>query len=64
MATIGQQAVFDADAARFDKAFREADAIRTDEDGWAWIDPERVPADLIRAYQRFTEYGYANGLMP
>lgn len=53
---------FNADLARFDKAFRDADAIRTLDDGFTWIDESKVPASLVRSYRRFMQYGYANGL--
>jgi hypothetical protein len=53
---------FTADLARFDKAFREADAIRTEADGFSWIDEGKVPAALVSAYRRLMQYGYANGL--
>lgn len=49
--------------ARFDEAFRAADAIRTEPDGFAWIDAARVPAEMLRAFRRLAEYGYANGLL-
>ena len=49
--------------ARFDEAFRKADAIRTDPDGFRWIDQARVPAAMLSAFRRLTEYGYANGLL-
>jgi hypothetical protein len=55
---------FQADMARFDQAFRKLDAIRVDADGFAWIEEDKVPAALLSAYQRWVEYGYANGLMP
>lgn len=55
-----------ADAARFDKAFRAADALRTmtDTSGqeFTYIDETKVPAALVRSYQRFIQYGAANGL--
>lgn len=57
------QQVFAADQARFDKAFRDAGAIFTTEDGLAWIDETKVPARLVRAYGTFCLYGFANGLM-
>ena len=50
--------------ARFDEAFRAAGAIRTDPDGFAWIDASKVPDGMLRAFRRLVEYGYANGLMP
>ena len=55
---------FEADLARFDQAFRAAGAIRTAPGGFAWIDPARVPAALLRSYRRLIEYGYATGQMP
>ena len=61
---LTQQAVFDADAKRFDDAFRKAGAIQLDEDGFQWIDTTKVPSRLVDAYQSFIQYGYANGLMP
>jgi hypothetical protein len=54
---------FEADMARFDQAFRKADAIRTDADGFAWIDASRVPAAMLRSYRRLVEYGYVTGLL-
>ena len=56
------RAVFEADAARFDQAFRAAGAIFTTPDGSQWINPRMVPAGLLDAYRRFIQYGYANGL--
>lgn len=53
---------FNTDLARFDAMFRKADAIRTEADGFAWIDQTKVPASAVRAYQRLMQYGYANGL--
>lgn len=55
---------FEADLARFDQAFRKVDAIRTEPDGFAWIDTTKVPADMLRSYQRLIEHGYATGQMP
>lgn len=54
---------FEADMARFDKAFRAAGAICADSDGFAWIDAAKVPSDMLRAFRRLVEYGYANGLL-
>jgi hypothetical protein len=62
--TVTGRAVFDADAARFDKALRAAGAIFTDADGSEWINPRMVAPGLLEAYRRFVQYGYANGLMP
>ena len=42
----------------------KADAIRTEPDGFRWIDRAKVPAAMLSAFQRLVEYGYANGLMP
>jgi hypothetical protein len=61
---MNQQEVFNADVARFDEAFRKADAIRTDDDGFQWIDATKVSPGLLNAYERFRQYGYATGLMP
>jgi hypothetical protein len=67
-ATAGtSQAVFDADAERFDKAFRAAGAIyviHEHGEDWALIDATKVSADLLSTYRNFISYGYANGLMP
>lgn len=60
---LSQRAVFDADAARFDKAFRSAGAIVTEADGFEWVDEAKVPSQLISAYRSFVQYGFANGLM-
>lgn len=54
---------FEADMARYDAAFRAADALVTTDDGFTYIDESKVPADLIRSYQFLVSYGYANGLM-
>lgn len=54
---------FQADLARFDKAFRAAGAIRTDPDGFAWVDAAKVPVAMLRAFRGLMEYGYANGLL-
>lgn len=64
------QRVFDADLARFDAMFQEADAIRsgTDPDGtvFHYIDPAFAAANgrTVGAYRGLLTYGYANGLMP
>ena len=52
-----------ADAARFAAAFESAGAIRTESDGFQWIDQSKVPASLVRSYGRFIQYGAANGLI-
>lgn len=62
-AGTASEKVFDADMARFDKAFRAADALVTYSDGFIGIDETKVPADLIRSYQRLVCYGYATGLL-
>lgn len=54
---------FTADLARYDAMFRNADAIRTDADGFAWIDQSKVPVSAIRSYQLLMQFGYANGLV-
>lgn len=54
---------FTADLARFDVAFRKADAIRTETDGYTWIDQSKIPVTLALGYQRLMQYGYANGLI-
>jgi hypothetical protein len=54
---------FTADLARFDAMFRKADAIRTEADGYTWIDQSRVPAAVVNAYSRLMQFGYANGLV-
>ena len=60
---MASQAVFDADLARFDAAFKAADAIVTEPDGFTWIDETRVPAGMVDAYAGLRSYGYANGLI-
>ena len=62
--STASQAVFEADAARFDKALRRAGAIFTSPDGSEWINPRIVAPALLEAYRQFISYGYANGLMP
>lgn len=54
---------FNADLARFDAMFAKADAIRTEADGFQWIDQTRVPAQIVSAYQGLMQFGYANGLV-
>lgn len=54
---------FAADVARFDKMFTDADAIRTESDGFQWIDPTKVPAAAVAAYNRLMSFGFANGLV-
>lgn len=54
---------FNADMARFDKMFTQADAIRTEADGFQWIDETRVSAVAVSAYRRLMQFGYANGLV-
>ena len=66
-AATASQRVFDADLARFDKMFREADAICEGFDGvehFTYIDTTKVPAATVSAYNRLASYGFANGLMP
>lgn len=55
--------VFAADLARFDAMFTKADAIRTEADGFQWIDQSKVPAQVVSAYRLLMQYGYANGLI-
>lgn len=55
-------AYYRADLARFDALFRKADAIVTLDDGFAYIDEEKAPADAVRAYRLLMQYGMANGL--
>lgn len=57
------QTIFNADLARFDAMFTKADAIRTDADGFQWIDQTKVPASAVSAYSRLMQFGYANGLI-
>ena len=52
-----------ADAARFAAAFESAGAIRTEADGFQWIDQTKVPAALVRSYNLLVQYGAANGLI-
>jgi hypothetical protein len=52
---------FAADLARYDNLFRSADAIRTEADGFAWIDTTKVPAAAVRSYNLLMQHGYANG---
>ena len=54
---------FEADMARFDKMFTDADAIVIEPDGFKWIDPTKVPAELLDIYCNLLSYGYANGLI-
>lgn len=54
---------FAADMARFAKLFTDADAIRTNADGFQWIDQTRIPAAAVRSYNRLVQYGAANGLV-
>ena len=55
---------FEADMARFDKMFADANAIMTTDDGFAYIDQSKFPADIIDTYWNLVSYGYANGLLP
>jgi hypothetical protein len=57
------QEVFDADLARMNAALEKLEAIITCNDGWRGIDPLKVPAHLLSAYQNLLSYGYANGLL-
>ena len=57
-------AVFANDLARFNAVFNGVDAVVTEPDGFTWIDPTRVPAELLDSYAALQSYGYANGLMP
>lgn len=54
---------FSADMARFDAMFAKADAIRTEADGFQWIDQSKVPTSVVGAYSRLMQFGYANGLV-
>ena len=54
---------FNADLARLEDSFRKADAIRTTNDGFTYIDQSRVSASLVGSYQRLMQFGYANGLI-
>lgn len=56
-------AVFQADLDRFNAAFRDLGAITTYDDGFVGIDPELVPTALMEQYERFTQLGYANGIL-
>lgn len=58
-----QTEVYAADLARFDAMFRKADAIRTEGDGFQWIDESKVPVSAVSAYRGLMQYGYANGLV-
>jgi hypothetical protein len=64
MTGAASRAVYEADAARFDQAFREAGCLFTLADGSVWINPRMVPDELLEAYRQFVEYGAANGLIP
>lgn len=57
-------AVVNADLARYGRAFEAADAIRTEPDGFQWVDESRVPASLMSGYRRLITYAAANGLLP
>ncbi len=57
------QSVFNADLERFNAAFRDADALITDDDGSVWIDTTKVDEALVSAYTNLHSYGYANGLL-
>lgn len=58
-----EQDVFDADHRRFNDAFEKAGAVKTTDDGFAYIDTALVPAHLVSAYERLMQHGYANGLL-
>jgi hypothetical protein len=64
MTGAASRAVYDADAARFDKAFREAGCLFTLPDGSVWINPRMVDAGLLDSWRRFVQYGAANGFIP
>lgn len=58
--------VFANDLARFDKVFRDADALVEGFDGaepFTYIDESKVSAETMRAYRRLIQYGAANGLI-
>ena len=57
------QKVFNTDLARINAQLEAADAIRTADDGFQWIDESRVPAQLISAYRGLVQCGYANDLI-
>lgn len=57
------QRIFNADLARFDKLFTDADALVTYDDGFVGIDQTKVPASALRSYNLLIQFGYANGLI-
>jgi hypothetical protein len=57
------QAVFDADLSRMNKALRSFGAVNESPDGFTYIDTDKAPGPLLRAYRGLLSYGYANGLI-
>ncbi len=40
-----------------------ADALRTADDGFRYVDTSKVPPSIAGAYSRLLQFGYANGLV-
>lgn len=58
-----EAATFQADLAKMNAALHKLGAVVTFEDGARGVDPERVPAALLSAYNGLVCFGYARGLI-
>ncbi|MGP4027228.1 hypothetical protein [Actinomadura sp. 3N407] len=54
---------FGRDLDRMNAMLHQLGAVRTDPDGFTWIDETKIPTDLASAYRGLARYGYANGLI-
>lgn len=45
------------------RLIRECDALRTESDGFSWIDAEKVPTEFLEYYRGLVSAGYANGFI-
>lgn len=59
--TSAAPAHYAADLARFNKALADMGAIAEGADGWAYLNPWRVPERVLDAYSRLLTLGYAQG---
>lgn len=58
------QDVFDADLAKMNGSIQRAGALRTDPDGFQWVDATKLSPGFMSAYAGLQRLGYANGLIP
>ena len=60
---LRQSNSFAADLAKINAKIVALDGVRAEPDGFTWVDPARVPAELMDVYKNLLSYGYANGLI-